>query len=152
MEEKKTTFEELLAKDGSFMWRTSGVSMLPLIKTGRDAVVISAVKRPLEKNDVAFFRANGVYVLHRVVRTTENGCVTAGDNNTFSENVAENQILGVMTGLVRRGKNVRLDGPRYKAYVFFWGGRFGLRRVILTPFRALRKRAAKLYRKLKGRK
>ena len=45
-----------------------GVSMLPLLRQGRDAVVLSPLPERLRKYDVVLYRRrNGQYVLHRIV-------------------------------------------------------------------------------------
>lgn len=150
MNAETTTFEALLERDGELMWRTSGRSMRPLIKTGRDLVIISAPAGRLKKYDVAFYKTGGTYILHRILKVKENGYTAAGDNNYFKENIAEKQILGVMTGLVRRGKKVDLGGFPYRAYVMTWGGRYGLRCAVTAPYRYLRRFAARIYHKIKG--
>ena len=150
MDKETKSFESVLADSGVLMWRTSGRSMRPLIKTGRDLVIIEPPKGRPGKYDVAFYKTGGTYILHRILKVKEDGYITAGDNNYFRENIKEDQMLGVMTGLVRRGKKVDLNGLPYRAYVLLWGGRYGLRRAVTAPYRYLRRFAAKLFHKVKG--
>ena len=39
----KTTYEEYLKRYGSLTYKNTGTSMLPLLKQGRDAIVVWAV-------------------------------------------------------------------------------------------------------------
>lgn len=143
------TFEDLLERDGQIFYRTSGNSMRPLIKTGRDLVIISRKNGRLKKYDVGFYRSGGKYILHRVLSVCDGHYITAGDNNNFKEKVAEADMLGVMTGIKRSGKDVPL-GTLYRLYVRLWGGNYALRRVIQRPYRKLRSAAGRLYRKIRG--
>ncbi len=48
-----TSFEELLARDGKLVYKTRGVSMMPMLHENRDLVFITVPKRRLRKYDVA---------------------------------------------------------------------------------------------------
>ena len=72
---------EQISSGGDFVFGPKGISMLPLIKQGEDSVVISPVKEPLKKYDVPLYRrANGQFVLHRIVAVRKDGYVLCGDN------------------------------------------------------------------------
>ena len=113
------SFEEELERSGKLVYTTVGVSMNPLIKQDRDLSIIEKPKGRLKKFDVALYkRANGQYVLHRVVKVLEDGYVILGDNCCSKEyNIKESQILGVLTSLVRNGKEIDLNSFGYKLYV-----------------------------------
>ena len=113
------SFEEELEKSGKLVYTTVGISMRPLIKQDRDISIISKPNGRLKKFDVALYkRPNGQYVLHRVVKVLEDGYVILGDNCVSKEyNIKESQILGVLTSLVRNGKEIDLNSFGYKLYV-----------------------------------
>ncbi len=113
------SFEEELEKSGKLVYTTVGVSMRPLIKQDRDIAIISKPRERLKKFDVALYkRPNGQYVLHRVVKVLGNGYVILGDNCISKEyNIKDSQILGVLTSLNRKGKEVDLNSFGYKLYV-----------------------------------
>ena len=144
--------EQYLSTHDSLVYSNKGVSMLPMLRQGRDLMIVRRKREGerLKKYDVAFYKTGGTYILHRILKVKENGYTAAGDNNYFKENIAEKQILGVMTGLVRRGKKVDLGGFPYRAYVMTWGGRYGLRCAVTAPYRYLRRFAARIYHKIKG--
>ncbi|MBR4430512.1 MAG: S24/S26 family peptidase [Clostridiales bacterium] len=113
------SFEEELEKSGKLIYTTVGVSMMPLIKQDRDISIISKPEGRLKKFDVALYkRPNGQYVLHRVVKVLEGGYVILGDNCISKEyNIKDSQILGVLTSLNRKGKEIDLNSFGYKLYV-----------------------------------
>ena len=134
--------EEVLASGGEFNMFPKGTSMLPLIVQGRDSIVL---KRDFvniaKKHDIAFYRReNGQFVLHRVMKKCADGTfVMCGDNQTVLEkNIPKSAVIGVVSAIVRNGKNVKLDGFAYSAYVFIWTKMF-IRKPIKLFVRACRK-------------
>ena len=136
--ENKQSFEEVLNRDGRLVYTNVGVSMLPLIREGRDVMIIekrdiSAVK----KYDAVLYRRDnfsgrGRYVLHRIVKILPDGSYyIVGDNATSGETVNAGQILGVLTGINRGGRQVSLTGFKHRAYVALWCAPYHLRFAIL---------------------
>ena len=134
-------FEDELAKTGKLVYTTVGISMRPLIKQDRDISIIEKPKGRLKKYDVALYkRPNGQYVLHRVVKVLEDGYVILGDNCASKEyNIKDSQILGVLTSLVRAGKEVDLNSFGYKLYVRARYAHYPVRVIIFRIKRFLRK-------------
>ena len=135
---EKSTFEDILAKNGRLVYTNVGVSMLPLIREGRDILVIE--KRDgyvFKKYDVVLFKrknisGRGKYVLHRIIRLLPDGkYFIVGDNCTSGEVVDAEQILGVLTSLLRSEKQNNLNSLKYKLYVHFWCAPYHLRFLIL---------------------
>ena len=134
--------EEVLASGGEFNIFPKGVSMLPLIVQDRDSVVLRRdFLNTAKKHDIAFYRrANGQFVLHRVMKKCADGTfVMCGDNQTvFERNVPESAVIGVVSDIMRNGKKIKLDGFTYSVYVFFWTKMF-IRKPIKFFIRACRK-------------
>ena len=115
------SFEEELERSGKLVYRNVGVSMRPLIKQDRDIIIISKPGGRLKKYDVPLYKRGGQYVLHRVVKVCEDSYVILGDNCLRKEyGIKEEQILGVLTSLVRNGKEVDLNGFGYRFYSRAW--------------------------------
>ncbi len=135
------SFEEELERSGKLVYTTVGVSMNPLIKQDRDLSIIEKPKGRLKKYDVALYkRRNGQYVLHRVVKVLDDGYVILGDNCCSKEyNIKESQILGVLTSLVRNGKEIDLNSFGYKLYVRARYAHYPVRVIISKTKRFLRK-------------
>ena len=123
-----TSFEEELERHGSIVFTNKGDSMLPLLREDRDLLVIEK-KGPerCKKYDVVLFKRGEKYVLHRILRVREGDYYIAGDNRRKGEFVREEQILGILTQVVRDGKVVRPGDPGYECYVHLWCDLFPLR-------------------------
>jgi len=139
-------FEEILERDGVLTYTNVGVSMLPLLHENRDVMIIR--KRPhgsYRKYDAVLFRrpnvsGRGEYVLHRILRDNGNGTFwIVGDNCIGGETVREENILGVLTGIVRNGKENTLDSTAYRLYVKLWCAPFRFRFAVLRGKHFLRR-------------
>lgn len=148
--EKTYSFEELLDMNGRFIWRTSGRSMMPLIRQGKDAVVISKPEGRLKKYDVALYKIKDKYLLHRVLKVCDGYYIIAGDNNTFLEKIPDEKIIGVMTELNRGGNKCDLNGKKYRFYAKAWCGNFRLKSFIIKAWRAVYGFAWKACEKIKN--
>lgn len=119
MEENKTmSIEEVLESEGKYVGLTRGVSMLPMIKSGKDVVVIAKKTERLKPYDVALYkRDDGAYVLHRVLKVVGKGYVIRGDNCYADEHVPEEKVIGVLESYFKGEKQIDLKSPRYLKYV-----------------------------------
>ncbi len=114
------TFEDLLAKEGTIVYKTCGASMEPMLRQNRDLVIIQVPSLRLRKYDVALYRRNHAYVLHRVIRVKKDRYLIRGDNTFSLETVPQEAVIGVLTGFQRKGKYVSADDIRYRFYVYIW--------------------------------
>ncbi|MCQ2209030.1 MAG: S24/S26 family peptidase [Paludibacteraceae bacterium] len=150
MDEKVvSSFEETLQVCGILIYENEGDSMLPLIRQGRDKVII--VPKPegrLKKYDVPLYRRdNGKYVLHRVMRVRTNDYVICGDNRWRCETgIGDQHIIGVLSGVIRKGKTIKTTDNWYRWYVRLWCWPFLLRRAIFM----VREMVVRGWRRLKG--
>ena len=129
----KSSFEEVLARDGRLIYTSVGDSMLPLIREGRDLLVIEPPKGRLKKYDVPLYkRDSGQYVLHRVLQVRKDGYVLCGDNRWSRETgVTDRQVIGVLTAVIRDGREIPLTDRRRRLYARLWCGLFPLRALVL---------------------
>lgn len=138
----KGSFETILAQDGRLVYSNVGDSMMPLLREGRDLVVIEPVNRRLKRYEVPLYRReSGQYVLHRILRVRKNDYVICGDNRWGLETgVTDNQILGCLTAVVRNGETISVSDPRYQLYVHLWCDLFPLRAFLLRTCHWIRKK------------
>ncbi len=134
------TFEEEIEKNGRLIYSNTGVSMLPLIRQGRDLIVIVKPRGRLGKYDVPLFRRDsGQYVLHRVVKVCGDGYVIRGDNCYSEERgIKDSQIVGVLSMVVRGGKEISVNSAGYKLYSRLWCFLYPLRRFAFKVKHRLR--------------
>ena len=65
--------------------------------------------------------------------------IIAGDNNTFLEkDITDDQILGVMTRVIRDGKSIFTNDKAYMAYVHLWCDAYTVRMGVLKAERKTR--------------
>lgn len=128
---KISTYEQELEQKGSFTYRNKGVSMLPMLKEGRDLFTVAKKQGRCQKYDVVLYRRPpDQYVLHRVVKVCENGYVILGDNCLNKEyNIPEDAVIGVLTSFVRKGKEYSVHHKGYRIYTVVWYYLFPVRRV-----------------------
>lgn len=98
-----------------------GVSMLPMLREGRDSVELSAPPERLKKYDLPLYRrADGKYILHRVIKVGER-YTCMGDNQTVAEfGIAHEQVIAVVTAFTRDGKSHSVREMGYQFYCGFW--------------------------------
>lgn len=149
-----SSFEEALARHGRLVYPNRGTSMLPLLREGRDLAVIDprpvdADGRPLRcrKYDVVLYKRGDKYILHRILKVLPDGYVICGDHNCRREyDIGDDQIIGILAGVVRNGVETPVTNRRYRLYVHLWCDLFPLRAAILW-FKAL---PSRIRRKLKS--
>ena len=128
---------ECLESQGTVEIPVRGRSMWPMLREGKDTVILSSIQEPLKKFDIPLYqRADGSYVLHRIVSTKE-GYTCSGDNQfTYEKGLTDTQMLAVLTAFRRGERLVSLHSPLYWLYVRLWCATRALRYFL---FRVLRK-------------
>ena len=132
--------KEQLAQGRSVTFFPRGVSMLPMLREGRDSVTLSPAPDRLKKYDIPLYqRANGQYVLHRVVKAGKTyTCI--GDNQFVYENgILHGQIIAVCTAFTRDGRKISVKSPVWRFYAVFWHYTRFIRRVWRGLLRRIRK-------------
>lgn len=107
--------ESALARGETVTLQISGDSMRPTLKPRRDAAVLEPLQTwPPRRGEILFFRrANGEYVLHRVLRLTPEGPIMNGDAQGWTEGpVPRAQVLARASGLLRNGQAARYPAGR----------------------------------------
>lgn len=135
-------FRTEIEKHGTLIYTNVGDSMMPLIKQGRDVLIIKKVNGRLKKYDVPLYqRDSGQYVLHRILKVRKDDYVICGDNRSFKEyGITDRHIIGVLTGVIRKGKEVSVTDKKYRLYVHLWCDFFPIRAFILRAVRFLKRR------------
>ncbi len=138
----KSTFEEEIEKSGKIIYTNVGDSMMPFIKQGRDVLVISKAEGKLKRYDVPLYkRDSGQYVLHRILKVRENDYVICGDNRCSREyGITDRHIIGVLTGIIRDGREIPVTDLKYRIYVHLWCDFFPVRAFIIRIRQFLKRR------------
>lgn len=143
------TIKEVVSQGQEATFIPHGISMKPMLKGGRDEIILIKPEFPLNKYDLPLYlRANGMVVLHRIVDIKKTDgkyeYIMRGDNTwTLEHGIYEENIVAVVSRFRRNGKWFSVTDRRYLSYVKFWDATFSLRKAIRwcirLPFRAFRK-------------
>lgn len=100
-----------LGADALLTVRPSGTSMLPLIRGGKDTVLVAPLRRAPKKGDILLFhRHDGKDILHRVRRFSGDSIIMLGDGSIGEDGpIKREDILGIAVILIRDGKSIPLD-------------------------------------------
>lgn len=117
------SFEEYLDQYGTLTYTNVGISMMPLLRQGKDMFTVrkKGVERCRKGDVVLYRRPPDKYVLHRIVEVRPDDYVILGDNCVVKEyGIRDEDIIGVLTGYVRDGREHSVDEPAYRAYSNVW--------------------------------
>ncbi|MBP5281084.1 MAG: S24/S26 family peptidase [Lachnospiraceae bacterium] len=133
---EKQSPEEVLAQNNSVQFSTTGFSMYPLLNPGKmDQVIVEPLgERRLRRGDVVLYRRNGevgktdaegfaegILVLHRIHHIKGDEFYMVGDNQTQIEGpLGRDQLRGVMTYRVRKGKRLSVKNVLYRTSTGLW--------------------------------
>ena len=110
-------FLPVLEAGGQVTLTVTGTSMLPLLRPGKDSVLLRSENNPKKGDILLYRRKNGRFVLHRVISKTQNALLCCGDNQWRKEPVEQAQVVAAVTGYCRSGKEKALSSFGYKFYV-----------------------------------
>ena len=135
----KLTYEEILKRDGKYIFTPVGTSMLPLLRQRKDTVLVEDSFGIFKKNDVVLYkRESGEYILHRILKIENDSFTMCGDNQTdLEKGIRKEQILGVMAAFWRGEKMVKTTNPLYRLYTNVWCFSLRLRKIMLSVYRRL---------------
>ena len=149
-EAEQSTFETELERSGTLIYQNVGTSMMPLLRQHRDLMVIQ--KRPegrLSKYDAVLYKRGEKYILHRILKVRKDDYVICGDHQWRREyGVRDEQILGVLSAVVRDGVEIPVTDRKYRCYVHLWCDFFYIRAAILFAkaiFRGVKRRVKRLF-------
>jgi hypothetical protein len=118
-----------------------GVSMLPLLRQGKDRVELGPLPQKLKKYDLPVYQMpSGKYLMHRVLKVTPTHYICLGDNTLEFETICPEQMIGVVTAIERNGKRIEVSHPLYRLYCLIWGHTRPLR-ILYKRFREKTKRS-----------
>ncbi len=145
---KNTEFiKSKLESDGVVYSLLKGISMLPMLKQGRDIVVIEpADPEDFKVNDCLLYkRANYDFLpLHRVLKINSDTLIIRGDNTYSLEYVPKDYVVGRLKAFYRKGKYYDCETSKiYQIYVVYNRLTYPLRylwKIKLRPFLSVIKR------------
>jgi len=119
MSELESVISEILSNGDKAEFMMTGDSMLPFFHDRKDVAVVERVDTDnIKKYDVLFYkRANGQYVLHRVVSVNDNVFDLCGDAQyTVEKGVCKEAVIGRLCGFYSHKKPDRYVSCNEKGY------------------------------------
>ena len=119
---------------------TTGTSMEPLLydkgKKHATHVIVEPVSEELTIGDMPLvLLRDGRYMIHRIVQIVraqdEFYYITRGDNCVGSEKISKDAVVGVVTTVYRKGKEIKMTDKGYLRYVKLWGFLYPIRKIWL---------------------
>lgn len=108
-----------------------GVSMLPMLRQGKDTVEIAPLPEKLKKYDLPVYQyPSGKVVMHRVVKVREDSYVCLGDNTYEYEFIHPEWMIAVVTAFKRGDKRISVNAPGYWLYSRVWVWSYPLRKFL----------------------
>ena len=108
MNEMVGLIEEVISTDGEFRLYPKGTSMLPLIRQGKDSVILVKPSLLSSKDIVLYKRSNDQFVLHRIIKINGDDLILCGDNQSELEKGIKS------TDVIAKVKAVYIDETRYE--------------------------------------
>lgn len=109
--------ETVLSEKGCCVIKTKGDSMWPVIKSGRDKVLIVLPEKIL-KNDIVLYKKNNDFILHRIIKICDDFVITRGDNYSEEEKVFKDEIIGKANGIYCKKKFYSCNSPYINSKYF----------------------------------
>ena len=110
--------EESISTGGEFRLFHKGKSMMPLLREGKDSVLLVKPDN-IQKNDIVLFvRESGQFVMHRVVKIKGDEYIMCGDYQCVLERgIKKENIVAKVKGVFRENEYNDLTSKEYKKYV-----------------------------------
>ena len=141
LEQAMPLIREHLASGQTVRFGPRGTSMKPMLRQGRDKVVLSAVPGKLKKYDLPLYqRDDGKYTLHRVVEVGETYTCIGDNQHVLEYGVRDDQIIGVVTAFVRDDREIPVTNIAYQIYCRVWHWLRPVKRILGKVKRAVLRR------------
>ena len=131
-----------IANNERVRFRAKGNSMLPMIRDGRDEIIIEKTnKHSFQKGRLLLVQLNDDrFVLHRVKKADDRHLLLQGDGNlSLVEACTPSDVIAEATTVIRNGKAIRVGDFWWNVYRYLWPSNYLLRRVALGVLRRVNK-------------
>ena len=124
--------KETISSGRSIRFSVTGNSMFPLFANRRDSVTVSPVDCVRKYDIVLHRRADGTYIMHRVIGIRGDMLTIAGDNEDRKEkNVPMDAVVAKVTSFTRKGRTYNMKEFGYRFYSRLWLWIFPIRLYVL---------------------
>lgn len=112
---------EQLESGGTVKFKPYGTSMLPLLRQGKDEVLLKKADRKLKKYDIVFYRrAGGQLVLHRLVKISNRQYIFRGDHQfQYEYGITDDNVIGIAHSIFRNGREIKSGSLEFALWAIF---------------------------------
>ena len=133
-------FRERLEAGQKVQFSPRGISMLPMLRQGRDSVILSPLPEKLQKYDLPLYRReDGKYILHRIVEMGDTFTCIGDNQYQYEHGVRREQMIALVTAFTRNSREISVENPIYRLYCVLWHRSRGLRYFLLRVKNKLRR-------------
>lgn len=120
---------QLLSQGQSCRLWVTGTSMVPFLRSEKDAVILSPMTLPARRGDILFYlRGETRCLLHRVHKRLPDGnYLICGDNQTITEIVPPEKVIGIASAIERNGRHFSAKNCLWRFLSLLW--------ILLKPIR-----------------
>ena len=133
--------ESEIAEGRPVRFRLVGDSMYPLLRSGKDDVVLHpCTKEELQPMDIILFRFNGRHLLHRIIRIDGERLHIQGDGSiAATEECLKGDVIGKVHEVIRPGgKTISVNDRSWRLSSTLWRSLGPLRSLLLRVIFKLR--------------
>ena len=118
-----------------------GVSMMPMLRQGKDSVELSPLPSVLKKYDLPVYQyPSGKYVMHRVIEVREDCYVCMGDNTYSYEYIPSEWMIGIVSAFKRGEREISVHAPLYRLYSRVWVAGYPVRKMLRQLYHGVKRR------------
>lgn len=135
--------KEIICEGKSVTLTARGSSMNPALRDRKDKIILSPFNvEDLSRGDVIFTKAtDGEYIIHRIVGKKDNYLRLLGDGNLkFEELAAPSETIGLLTSIIRNGKEYSCNSIGWRAYSRLWMALLPVRPYLFAIWRRIIKK------------
>lgn len=122
LNESESLIRNVLERGGTFKFYPRGTSMYPMIREGRDMVLLTSIPARLKKYQAVLYkRENGAFVLHRIVGISDNSYTMRGDNQFVLEHgIKKEQMIGLVCAIENEKQKIDTQQFGYRCKIVIW--------------------------------
>lgn len=141
LEQLMPLIREQLAQGKPVRFAPRGISMLPMLRQGRDKVVLAPISGKLKKYDIPLYqRDDGHFVLHRIVEVGETYTCIGDNQHELERGIRHDQVIAVVTAFTRDDREIPVISFPYRVYSRAWHWLRPVKRVLGRCKRAVLRR------------
>ncbi len=141
---------EIVSAGGSVRLDVKGNSMMPLLRSERDAVLLKKAEDIARYDVVLFKKADGKIALHRIVDIKDNTYTIIGDNQYKFDYAIPKEDLIAKAVEFHRGRH-RIGEGQIRAFGAFWYTTYPLRQFSRKGFKWIKRQSPACIRSLRNR-